>query len=49
MEKILKLTLLSTITDKEKLEGRRNLKTNYQVVPFSKLEEEARNQLKELR
>ena len=46
-KKILKLTLLSTITDKEKLEEEKKSKeTNYQVVPFSKLEEEARKSTK---
>lgn len=46
-KKILKLTLLSTITDKEKLEEEKKSKeANYQVVPFSKLEEEARKSTK---
>ena len=45
--KILKLTLLSTITDKEKLEEEKKSKdATYTVTPFEKLEQEARKSTK---
>ena len=45
--KILKLTLLSTITDKEKLEEEKKSKdATYAVTPFEKLEQEARKSTK---